>query len=254
MSRPAAIVTGGARGIGLACAEALADAGFDILVADLGNQAADELAADITKRGAKFAYHRCDIADLDGHAALVDVALSAFGRIDCLVNNAGVGAPVRGDLLELKPENFDRALGINLRGTVFLSQAVAKAMLAAAPGDHPKSIITITSVSAEMASPERADYCISKAGLSMWVKTLALRLAAENIGVFEVRPGIIRTDMTAGVTAKYDALIDSGLVPAKRWGEAVDIGAVVATLAGGKLGFSTGSIINVDGALSVPRL
>ena len=254
MSRPAAIVTGGARGIGLACAEALADAGFDILVADLGDQAADELAADITKRGAKFAYHRCDIADLDGHAALVDVALSAFGRIDCLVNNAGVGAPVRGDLLELKPENFDRALGINLRGTVFLSQAVAKAMLAAAPGDHPKSIITITSVSAEMASPERADYCISKAGLSMWVKTLALRLAAENIGVFEVRPGIIRTDMTAGVTAKYDALIDSGLVPAKRWGETVDIGAVVATLAGGKLGFSTGSIINVDGALSVPRL
>ena len=184
---------------------------------------------------------------------MVDVALSAFGRIDCLVNNAGVGAAVRGDLLDLKPENFDRALGINLRGTVFLSQAVAKAMLAT-PNDQPKSIITITSVSAEMASPERADYCISKAGLSMWVKTLALRLAAENIGVFEVRPGIIRTDMTAGVTAKYDALIDSGLVPAKRWGEAVDIGAVVATLAGGKLGFSTGSIINVDGALSVPRL
>jgi len=105
-----------------------------------------------------------------------------------------------------------------------------------------------------MASPERADYCISKAGLSMWVKTLALRLAAENIGVFEVRPGIIRTDMTAGVTAKYDALIDSGLVPARRWGEAGDIGAVVAALAGGRLGFSTGSIINVDGALSVPRL
>ncbi|MEP6565467.1 MAG: 3-ketoacyl-ACP reductase [Mesorhizobium sp.] len=253
MTRPAAIVTGGARGIGLACAEALADAGFDIFVADLAENADHGLAANITKRGAKFAYHRCDIADLDGHAALVDAALNAFGRINCLVNNAGVGAVVRGDLLELKPKNFDRTLGINLRGTVFLSQAVAKAMLAA-PGDHPKSIITITSISAEMASPERSDYCISKAGLSMWVKTLALRLAAENIGVFEVRPGIIRTDMTSGVTAKYDALIDSGLVPAKRWGEATDIGAVVATLAGGKLGFSTGSIINVDGALSVPRL
>ncbi|RUY36739.1 3-ketoacyl-ACP reductase, partial [Mesorhizobium sp. M7A.F.Ca.CA.002.07.1.1] len=195
---------------------------------------------------------RCDIADLDTHTALVDAAMRAFGRIDCLVNNAGVGAVVRGDLLDLKPENFDRTLGINLRGTVFLSQAVAKAMLAA-PGDQ-RSIITITSVSAEMASPERPDYCISKAGLSMWVKNLALRLAPENIGVFEVRPGIIRTDMTSGVTAKYDALIDGGLVPAKRWGEASDIGAVVATLAGGKLGFSTGSIINVDGALSVPRL
>ncbi|QKC81880.1 3-ketoacyl-ACP reductase [Mesorhizobium sp. NZP2077] len=253
MTRPAAIVTGGARGIGLACAEALADAGFDILVADLAQLAPDELAANISSRGAKFAYITCDIANLDRHAALVDTALRAFGRIDCLVNNAGVGAVVRGDLLELTPENFDRTLGINLRGTVFLSQAVAKAMLAT-PGGHTKSIITVTSVSAEMASPERSEYCVSKAGLSMWVKNLALRLAPENIGVFELRPGIIRTDMTAGVTAKYDALIEGGLVPAKRWGEASDIGAVVATLAAGKLGFSTGSIINVDGALSVPRL
>ncbi|TIS81686.1 MAG: SDR family oxidoreductase, partial [Mesorhizobium sp.] len=136
---------------------------------------------------------------------------------------------------------------------VFLSQAVAKAMLRQ-PGDHAKSIITITSVSAEMASPERSEYCMSKAGLSMWVKNLALRLASENIGVFELRPGIIRTDMTAGVTAKYDALIEGGLVPAKRWGEASDIGAMVAALAASRLGFSTGSIINVDGALSVPRL
>lgn len=253
MTRPAAIVTGGARGIGLACAEALAAAGFDILVADLAEKADEGLAADITARGAAFAYHRCDIADLDDHTALVDAVMNAFGRIDCLVNNAGIGAIVRGDLLDLKPENFDRTLGINLRGTVFLSQAVAKAMLAA-PGDRPRSIITITSVSAAMASPERSDYCISKAGLSMWVKNLALRLAPETIGVFEVRPGIIRTDMTAGVTAKYDGLIDGGLVPAKRWGEAGDVGAAVAALAGGKLGFSTGSIINVDGALSVPRL
>lgn len=253
MTRPAAIITGGARGIGLACAQALAESGYDILVADLADTAADGLAADITARGAKFAYVRCDIADLAGHTTLVDAAMRAFGRVDCLVNNAGVGAVVRGDLLELKPENFDRTLGINLRGTVFLSQAVARAMLAT-PADHPKSIITVTSVSAEMASPERPDYCISKAGLSMWVKNLALRLAPENIGVFEVRPGIIRTDMTAGVTAKYDALIEGGLVPAKRWGGASDIGAVVATLAAGKLGFSTGSIINVDGALSVPRL
>lgn len=253
MNRPAAIVTGGARGIGLGCAEALADAGFDILVADLAEKPADGLAEKIAGRGATFAYARCDIADLASHAKLVDAAMDAFGRIDCLVNNAGVGAVVRGDLLELKPENFDRALNINLRGTVFLSQAIAKAMLEA-PAVSARSIVTVTSVSAAMASPERADYCISKAGLSMWVKNLALRLAAENIGVFEVRPGIIRTDMTAGVSAKYDALIDGGLVPAKRWGEAGDIGAVVAALASGKFGFSTGSVIDVDGALSVPRL
>ncbi|WP_217572428.1 3-ketoacyl-ACP reductase [Mesorhizobium sp. GbtcB19] len=253
MTRPAAIITGGARGIGLACAEALADAGFDILIADLAGRQDDSLASNITARGAKFAYAQCDIADLAGHAPLVEAAMRTFGRIDCLVNNAGVGAVVRGDLLELKPENFDRALDINLRGTVFLSQAVAKAMLAN-PAAVARSIITITSVSAAMASPERADYCISKAGLSMWVKNLALRLAAENIGVFEVRPGIIRTDMTAGVSAKYDALIEGGLVPAKRWGEAADIGAVVAALASGKFGFSTGSVIDVDGALSVPRL
>jgi NAD(P)-dependent dehydrogenase (short-subunit alcohol dehydrogenase family) len=253
MSRPAAIVTGGARGIGLACAEALAEAGFDILVADLADKPAEGLQARIEKHGATCAYVSCDIADLAAHARLVAAALEKFGRIDCLVNNAGIGAVARGDLLDLKPENFDRIVSVNLRGTVFLSQAVAKAMLAT-PTDYPRSIVTVTSVSAEMASPERPDYCISKAGLSMWVKNLALRLAPENIGVFEVRPGIVRTDMTAGVAHKYDTLIESGLVPAKRWGEPADIGAAVAALASGKLGFATGSIINLDGALSVPRL
>ena len=253
MNRPVALVTGGARGIGLACAEALAAAGFDILVVDLARNPGHALEANLARRGATFAYHQGDIADLDGHAALLDAAMKSFGHIDCLVNNAGIASPVRCDLLELAPENFDRVIGINLRGTVFLSQAVARAMLAA-PGDHSKSIVTITSVSADMASPERADYCISKAGVSVWVKNLALRLAADNIGVFEVRPGIIRTDMTAGVATKYDALIDGGLVPARRWGEAADIGAAVAALADGKLGFATGSIINVDGALSIPRL
>jgi NAD(P)-dependent dehydrogenase (short-subunit alcohol dehydrogenase family) len=253
MTRPVAIVTGGARGIGLACAEALAEAGFDIVVADLVEGGPSGLLEKFAARGAAVAYQRCDISELSAHGGLVDATLDAFGRIDCLVNNAGIGAVVRGDLLELAPENFDRIIDVNLRGTIFLTQEVAKAMLER-PADHAKSIITITSVSAGMASPERSDYCISKAGLSMWVKNLALRLAPENIGVFEVRPGIIRTDMTAGVSQKYDTLIDGGLVPAGRWGETADVGAAVAALAGGKLGFSTGSIVNVDGALSVPRL
>ena len=253
MTRPLAIVTGGARGIGLACAEALADTGFDTLVADLATRPPDELRRNIETHGASFAYHSCDIADLPSHQRLVDAALEKSGRIDCLVANAGIGAVVRGDLLELAPDNFDKVMSVNLRGTIFLTQAVAKAMLAN-PGDHPKSIVTVTSVSAGMASPERPDYCISKAGLSMWVKNLALRLAPERIGVFEVRPGIIRTDMTAGVAARYDALIEGGLVPAGRWGEPADIGATVAALASGKFGFATGSVIDVDGALSVPRL
>jgi NAD(P)-dependent dehydrogenase (short-subunit alcohol dehydrogenase family) len=253
MTRPIAIVTGGARGIGRACSEALADTGFDVMVADLAASPPTELASAIEARGSAFAYHPCDVADLSAHQPFIDATLEKFSRIDCLVNNAGIGAPVRGDLLDLKPENFDRVLSINLRGAVFLSQAVAKAMLAT-PTDHPKSIVTVTSVSAQAASPERPDYCISKAGLSMWVKNLALRLAPEGIGVFEVRPGIVRTDMTAGVSARYDALIDGGLVPAKRWGEPADIGAVVAALASGKFAFATGSVVNVDGALSVPRL
>lgn len=253
MTRPLAIVTGGARGIGRACAEVLSEVGFDIMVADLAAAPPSDLGLTLAVHGATLAYYPCDIADLDAHQPLVAATLQKFGRIDCLVNNAGVGAVVRVDLLDLKPENFDRVLSINLRGTVFLSQAVARAMLAA-PTDHPKSIVTITSISAEAASPERPDYCVSKAGLSMWVKNLALRLAPENIGVFEVRPGIVRTEMTAGVSAKYDALIEAGLVPAKRWGEASDIGAVVAGLASGKFAFATGSVLNVDGALSVPKL
>ncbi|MGO4837141.1 3-ketoacyl-ACP reductase, partial [Rhizobiaceae sp. 2RAB30] len=232
---------------------ALAEAGFDILVTDLADHAGKEAEEAMAAYGARLAYCRSDIADLASHEAVVSTALDAFGRIDCLVNNAGIASPVRGDLLELSPANFDRVMNVNLRGTTFLSQSIARAMLAQ-PTDGPRSIVTVTSVSADMASPERADYCVSKAGLSMWVKNLALRLAGEGIGVFEVRPGIIRTDMTAAVSAKYDTSISGGLVPARRWGEASDVGAAVAALADGRLGFATGSVVNVDGALSIPKL
>jgi NAD(P)-dependent dehydrogenase (short-subunit alcohol dehydrogenase family) len=252
MTRPAAIVTGGLRGIGLACAEALADAGFDLVVADLTAESGD-LENAMALRGARLAYVRFDLGDLSTHAAVLSTAEQTFGRVDCLVNNAGMGSVARGDMLDLAAANFDRVMDVNLRGTAFLSQAVAKAMLRQ-PAGHARSIITITSVSAGMASPERADYCVSKAALSMWVKNLALRLAPDGIGVFEVRPGIIRTDMTAGVSEKYDRLIEGGLVPARRWGEGADVARVVAALAGGQLGFATGSVINADGGLSVPRL
>ncbi len=253
MTRRAAIVTGANRGIGLAIAEILAASGFDILAADLAPAPSDELQAGVERNNGRLAYKAFDLGDLSTHAGVLETAGKEFGSIDCLVNNAGMASPVRGDLLELTPENFDRVLDVNLRGTIFLSQTVARAMLAA-PVKPGRSIITITSVSAEFASPERPDYCVSKAGLSMWVKNLALRLAADGIAVFEVRPGIVRTDMTAAVADKYDGLIGDGLVPARRWGQAADVGLAVATLAAGTLGFATGSILNVDGALSVRRL
>jgi len=253
MTRRAAIVTGANRGIGLAIAEALAAAGFDIVAADLALAPSDELQAGVERNNGRLAYQPFDLGDLSTHAAVIAAAEKEFATIDCLVNNAGMASPVRGDLLDLKPENFDKVLDVNLRGTVFLSQAAARAMLAT-PAKAGRSIITVTSVSAEFASPERPDYCVSKAGLSMWVKNLALRLAADGISVFEVRPGIIRTDMTAAVTEKYDRLIGDGMVPSRRWGEPADVGLAVATLAAGTLNFATGSILNVDGALSVRRL
>jgi NAD(P)-dependent dehydrogenase (short-subunit alcohol dehydrogenase family) len=145
-------------------------------------------------------------------------------------------------------------MDVNLRGTLFLTQVTARAMLAAGEAAHPRSIIAITSASAEMVSPDRTEYCISKAGLSMAMKAFATRLAPEGISVFEVRPGIIRTDMTAPVAGRYDDLIAGGLVPARRWGEAADVGAIVAGLASGQFAFATGSVIAADGGLSLPRL
>ncbi len=180
--------------------------------------------------------------------------LDRFGRIDCLVNNAGIGPPTRGDFIGLAPETFDKVMSVNLRGTVFLTQAVMRAMLAAEAGVQPRSIIFITSASATAASPERMDYCMSKAALAMFAKGIALRLAGHGIAVFEVRPGIIRTQMTAGGAERYDGLIADGVVPERRWGEPDDIGSIVAALAGGDLPFSTGSVIDAGGGLTIPRL
>jgi 3-oxoacyl-[acyl-carrier protein] reductase len=254
-TRPVALITGARRGIGRACGEALARAGFDIAATDLSLDGACEAAqAAFAMAGADSAFFAHDLSDLGSHAGLVQAAMARFGRLDCLINNAGRGAVVRGDLLDLKPENYDAVMSVNLRGTLFLTQAVARAMLAQGETGHTRSIVTISSASAEMASPDRADYCVSKAGLSMAMRAFALRLAPEGIAVFEVRPGIIRTDMTAPVAAGYDARIAGGLVPAGRWGEPADVGEAVAALASGKFGFATGSVICADGGLSVPRL
>ncbi len=237
MSR-VAIVTGAARGIGVAIADRLEAEGFS--VSRLDKNASEEEAA-------------FDLASVETHEAAVAAIMERFGRIDCLINNAGIASPKRGDFLQLKPQTYDAVMDVNARGTVFFTQAVVKAMLAS-KAEGRRSIQFITSASAAMASLERLDYCMSKAALSMFAKGLALRLAGEGIDVFEVRPGIIKTEMTAAVSAKYDALIDGGLVPEGRWGLPEDIASVCAALASGALPFSTGSVIDAGGGLHIPRL
>lgn len=255
MTRPVALVTGARRGIGLAVAQSLGCAGFDLAITGTRDDEVAAAACEMIRTGGGEAlFLAADVADLADHDRALDAVIDRFGRIDCLVNNAGISSPARGDILDVTPEAFDRVMGVNLRGTVFFTQRAVQRMLASGTGDHARSIIHITSVSAAMASTDRADYCMSKAGLAMWSQCLALRLADCEIGVFEVRPGVIRTDMTAGVTAKYDALIEDGLVPARRWGRVEDIGRVVTALARGDFAFATGSVVNVDGALSVARL
>ncbi len=253
--RPVAVVTGGRRGIGLGIATALAKAGYDLAITGIGDAStAQEALSFLASLGGDTIYVHGDVADVDGHQATVKTVIERFGKIDCLVNNAGMASVVRGDFLALEPANFDTIMDTNLRGTVFFTQSVVKAMLTVAEPQHARSIINITSVSAQASSPERLDYCISKAGLAAFSQGLALRLAQSGVAVFEVRPGIIRTDMTAAVTSKYDALIDNGLVPMRRWGQAEDIGDICAALASGSFAFATGSVIDADGGLSIPRL
>lgn len=252
--RPVAVVTGGRRGIGFGIAQALADSGFDIALTGVETDAPEDALEALKAMGARAIYRQSDLADLAGHAATVDDIGALLGSVDCLVNNAGIGAVARGDFVDMEPENFDRIIDVNLRGTVFFTQAVVRSMLANKKAEGPRSVINITSVSASLSSPERMDYCITKAGLSAFSQGLALRLAESGIAVFEVRPGIVRTDMTAQVSDKYDGLIAEGVVPMKRWGEAGDIGGIVACLARGQFGFATGSVIHADGGLAIGRL
>jgi NAD(P)-dependent dehydrogenase (short-subunit alcohol dehydrogenase family) len=252
LERPIALVTGASRGIGAAISLALARSGFDI--AAMAIDAADDTVAAVQATGARAVALQGDLGEVEHHAQLID-AVQTWGNrgITCLVNNAGIGSPRRGDLLQIDANAYDKVLDTNLRGTFFLTQAVARHMLATESLVR-RSIVTVSSVSAEAASIERGEYCLSKAGLGMLTKLFALRLAPLGIGVFEVRPGIIQTAMTAGVSDKYDKLIADGLVPMRRWGTPEDIADVVSSLAGGQFVFATGSVIHVDGALSIPRL
>ncbi|MDP3256248.1 MAG: 3-ketoacyl-ACP reductase [Bosea sp. (in: a-proteobacteria)] len=247
-----AIVTGAGRGIGRAIADALVEAGF--VVARVSLEAQPETGSVLAGAGA---YYSCDVADLTAHAALIARVAEDLGEPDCLVNNAGVTSAQRGDLLDLTPESYDRTLNVNLRAGFFLTQAFAHRRLAKASGRDEGgagSIIFIGSANAEIIGENRADYCISKAGVAMMAKLFAARLAAEGIAVFEVRPGVIRTDMTAPAAAKYDALLAEGGIPMGRWGEPSDIGRAVAALATGAIPYATGIHIDIGGGLHLHRV
>jgi NAD(P)-dependent dehydrogenase (short-subunit alcohol dehydrogenase family) len=249
--KPLALVTGGQQGIGLGIARALVANGFRLAVASLPGP--DEAAEAMQTLGPEARYYRHDLGELDAIPTLLNRIEAAQGPVDALIQNAGVAARQRGDMLDLTPENLDWILRVNLSGGLFLAQAVARRMLAT-PGPHYRSITFITSVSAGMASPDRADYCISKAAVAMAAQALALRLAPQGIGVFDLRPGIIETAMTGPVKEKYDARIADGLVPMNRWGQPADIGRAVIPLVTGQLAFATGAVIPVDGGLSIERL
>jgi NAD(P)-dependent dehydrogenase (short-subunit alcohol dehydrogenase family) len=254
--RPIAIVTGGARGIGLGVSRALAADGWDLAIGGVRPKADVEPAlASLASHGAGVHYVQGDVGDPGARRRLVAETIDTLGVPAALVNNAGRAPRVRADLLEATEESFDELMKTNLQGPYFLTQAVARAML-----DSPlaagarRGIVFMTSVSAEMASPNRGEYCVSKAGLSMAAKLFAVRLAAHGIPVYEIRPGIIATDMTAGVKDAYDQRIAAGLIPDARWGTPGDVGRAVAAVLRGDLPYATGSVIHVDGGLTIPRL
>jgi 3-oxoacyl-[acyl-carrier protein] reductase len=255
MEERVALVTGGTRGIGFGCAETLAREGWKLAVCGVRteSEARDALQKLRTSTG-EVLYMQADIGDDDAPNRLVSAVRSRFGRLDLLVNNAGVAPKERKDILEASPESFDRVVRINLRGPYFLTQAAARFMMEPDARGAGRCIIFISSMSATVASINRGEYCISKAGLSMASLLWAARLAEEGISVFEVRPGIIRTDMTAGVAEKYDRLFSQGLTLQRRWGTPQDVGRAVAMLARGDLPYSTGQVILVDGGLTVQRL
>ncbi len=258
---PVALITGGSRGIGRGVALALAALGFDLVINYRANaEAAKETARDCVGAGKKKL--RAEICQANvavgcDREELVDFAEVKFGRIDLLVNNAGIAPKTRADLLECTEESFDELMATNCKGPFFLTQSVAKWMLELrkklGESYRPK-IVTISSVSAYTASVNRGEYCISKAGLSMVTPLFASRLASQGINVYEIRPGIIATDMTSAVKEKYDKLIESDLTPIPRWGSPKDVGKAVAAIAEDRFPFSTGEVFNVDGGFHLRRL
>ena len=252
-----ALVTGGARGIGYGCSTALAKEGFNLVIAGRRPEAdcAEAIEA-LRALGADVAYKTGDVSKPEEREALLKFARTKFGALHVLVNNAGIAPSKRNDILEATEESYDEVMDTNLKGPYFLTQAAARWMVEQKLADSQfwGCIINVSSISATVASVNRGEYCLSKAGVSMATQLWAARLAEYGINVYEIRPGVIESDMTAGVKAKYDALIASGGIPLRRWGFPDDIGKTVAVLATGTLPYTTGQVILVDGGMTIPRL
>ena len=256
-SNKVAIITGSARGIGKGCALALAEAGYNILIHDYIDETSvkksEETVEEIKKLGVDAVNFNCDIADLSKHKELFQVALNRWGRVDCLVSNAGVSVMHRGDILDVTTESFDRCLKVNTRATFFLLQECAKVFMAQPKTKAKRTIVVISSSNAEMVSIDRSEYCVSKRANSMVAKLFALRLIKEGVAVFEIRPGLIMTEMTAPSKAKYDKLIAEGMVPEGRWGYPKDIGITVRAMAEGLLPYTCSLAVPIDGGMSLPN-
>lgn len=253
--KPVALVTGARRGLGLEAAIELARNGFDIIINDVSDDLTEATHA-VSEAGARAHAISADISDVASLPEMVEQAWNTFGRLDCLVNNAGLAQRPLTDLLEVSPEQYDSIVNVNQRGTFFLTQAFALKLLESGPADptNHRSIVTISSIASRMVSIDRAAYHLSKAALSMMNELFALRLAEHGIAAYEVRPGYMKTDMTGSATpAKLEEEILAGAVPAKRWGTPSDLGKTVATLATGQLPFSSGQAIWVDGGLHIHR-
>lgn len=255
--RRVALVTGGTRGIGLGIAGALAQQGFDlVLCGRRPEEEVEPVLEGLRGTGYGVRYLQADVGEGKSRAGLVSALRRDVGRLHVLVNNAGVAPEVRADLLDADEDSFDRLMRVNLKGPHFLTQALARYMIEQHHADPGWSgcVVNVTSVSATLASTNRGEYCVSKAGLAMVSRLWAVRLAEFGIPVYEVRPGIIRTDMTEGVKEHYDRQIAEGLVLQGRWGAPEDVGRVVAALTRGDVAYSTGAVIVVDGGLTIPRL
>ena len=261
-SLPVVLITGASRGLGRGIAQRVAELGCSIGINYASNAAAAKETVDLcrkkqSRKEQRFVAIRADITSDEERRSLVKKMVQEFGRIDALINNAGIGPKERKDITEMSEQSFDEVLGTNLRGPHFLTQLIVKHWLKSKakpllPGGL--AIVFISSISAEMASIHRGEYCISKAGLSMVAKLWAARLSGEGITVFELRPGIMATDMTSAVKQKYDKMLGEGVVPQRRWGEPDDVGLAVKAILSGHFPFSSGSVINIDGGLTLPRL
>ena len=256
-ARRVALVTGGTRGIGLGAARALAAGGFDLVIC--GVRAEREAAAalkELRSLGARVIYAQADVSDAAARERLVAAARREFGRLHVLVNNAGMAPKERADLLDATEESFERVVKVNLQGPYFLTQRCARWMIEQRQADPAwrGCVINVSSISATVASVNRGEYCVSKAGVAMATKLWAARLGEFGIPVYEIRPGVVKTDMTAAVTAKYDKLIAEGLLVESRWGAPEDVGKAVALLARGDLPYATGQVLTVDGGLTLARL